>query len=179
MEATLKELNNLVSAGVLASYAIGGAVAALYYLEPFMTEDLDVFCLVPPSASPFMPFAEIYEALKTRGYSFEGEFLVVEGIPVQFLPASTPLEVDALAKAANMPYGSGGVMAPVIRAEYLLAIALQTGRDKDYERISRLLIQVKNLDVKLVRDLINRYNLNARADVFRRRYEETAKLLDA
>src|SRR5689334_19761221 len=104
MEATLRVLNELVERGVVERYAIGGAMAAMYYLEPFLTEDLDVFCVTAASTSPLNPFAHVYEALRERGYSFEGEFMMVEGVPVQFLPTTTELDREALDAAVSKPY---------------------------------------------------------------------------
>ena len=36
-------INGMHSAGVIERYAIGGAVAATFYLEPVATLDVDVF----------------------------------------------------------------------------------------------------------------------------------------
>ena len=47
MEATLAVLNDLVAQGVIQKYAIGGAVAAIFWVEPFDTIDLDVFVFLP------------------------------------------------------------------------------------------------------------------------------------
>ena len=41
MKETLKVINQMVKDGVIEEYAIGGAVAAIYYLEPFDTADLE------------------------------------------------------------------------------------------------------------------------------------------
>jgi hypothetical protein len=46
MEATLKVLNELEREGVISRYAIGGAVGAIFYMEPFLTYDLEPNCLV-------------------------------------------------------------------------------------------------------------------------------------
>lgn len=42
MEATLRVLNELERNGVISRYAIGGAVGAIFYMEPFLTYDLDI-----------------------------------------------------------------------------------------------------------------------------------------
>ena len=42
MEATLRVLNELERNGVISRYAIGGAVGAIFYTEPFLTYDLDI-----------------------------------------------------------------------------------------------------------------------------------------
>jgi hypothetical protein len=47
MDATLQVLNDLERDGVTGRYAIGGAVGAIFYLEPFATFDLDVFVVLP------------------------------------------------------------------------------------------------------------------------------------
>lgn len=41
----LRATNELVSAGLIEDYALGGALAAIYYVEPFTTYDADIiFC---------------------------------------------------------------------------------------------------------------------------------------
>jgi hypothetical protein len=39
---TLQVLNQMVADGIVEQYAITGAVAALNYIEPSVTEDLDI-----------------------------------------------------------------------------------------------------------------------------------------
>jgi hypothetical protein len=41
----------------------------------------------------------LYEALRARGYAEEGECVMIEGVPVQFLPAYNALLEEALAQA--------------------------------------------------------------------------------
>lgn len=43
MKRTIAVLNSMLTDNVLENYAIGGAMAALFYAEPLMTYDLDVF----------------------------------------------------------------------------------------------------------------------------------------
>ena len=43
MKATLQVINQMVADKVIADYAIGGAIGAIAYLEPFLTQDVDVF----------------------------------------------------------------------------------------------------------------------------------------
>ena len=61
----------------------------------------------------------------------------IEGFPVQFIPAYNDLIREAVEKAVTLRYRD--VEAKVVSAEYLAAIALQTGRAKDRERLSRIL----------------------------------------
>ena len=43
LAAVLRAANDLVSAGLIEDWALGGALAAIYYVEPFTTYDADIF----------------------------------------------------------------------------------------------------------------------------------------
>jgi hypothetical protein len=137
LEATLEVLNRLERQGVIARYAIGGAVGAIFYMEPFLTYDLDVFVVLPETPGGLVTLSPIYDALRAMGYAEEGECVSIEGVPVQFLPAHNALLEEALAEAREMRYGA--TTARVLRPEHLTAIMLQTGRDKDRQRFSAFL----------------------------------------
>ncbi len=83
MKKTLKVLNDMVEMGLIKQYAIGGGIAVLYYTEPVLTYDLDVFCLLPADKSELITLSPIYEYLQKKGYREDGEHIIVEGIPVQ------------------------------------------------------------------------------------------------
>ncbi len=152
MEATLKILNELEREGVISRYAIGGAVGAIFYMEPFLTYDLDVFVLLPQTTGGLVTLSPIYEALKRRGCEEEGECLLVEGMPVQFLPAYNPLLEEALETC----YAE--TMTRVLRPEHLAAIMVQTGRNKDRQRFSTFM-QEAELDADYLRDMLERHQL--------------------
>jgi hypothetical protein len=139
MKETLKIINQMVKDGRIESYAIGGAVAAIYYLEPFDTADLEIFIQVQATGSYLMILAPIYEHLTERGYVAKGEFIYIEGIPVQFLPVFNPLTEEAVEKAQTIKYAR--VTTRIMRPEHLMAIMLDTGRPRDYLRISMFLEQ--------------------------------------
>ena len=67
MEATLKVLNELEREGVITRYAIGGAVGAIFYMEPFLTYDVDVFVLLPQTAGGLLTRTPIYESSQKAG----------------------------------------------------------------------------------------------------------------
>src|SRR5437868_13701592 len=79
--------NDLKEEGVIESWALGGALAAIYYVEPFTTYDADVF-FIPKDESLSGGIPEIYRLLQSRGWSIEGEHLLVQSFPVQFLPGA-------------------------------------------------------------------------------------------
>jgi hypothetical protein len=139
MKETLKLINQMVKDGVIEDYAIGGAVAAIYYLEPFDTADLDVFVQVKASGNDLMILAPIYEYLTRRDYKAKDEFIYIEGIPVQFLPIFNLLTEEAVERAQTIKYAR--VTTHIMRPEHLVAIMLNTGRPKDYLRISMFLEQ--------------------------------------
>ena len=139
MKEALKVLADLVAEGVIENYAIGGAMGATFYLEPVVTMDLDVFVLFKDNTT-LLPLQPIYEALGKRGYLPDErmpECIDIGGTPVQFLPAYNRLLEEALAHAVNFDYD--GVAARVLTAEYLAAISVQTGREKDKLRVRSFL----------------------------------------
>jgi len=156
METTLQVLNDLERAGVVSRYAIGGAMGATFYAEPVLTFDLDVFVVLPQTSGGLLTLAPLYEALRARGYCEEKECVNIEGVPVQFLPAYNALLEEALAEARETLYDA--TPTRVLRAEHLLAIALQTGRAKDRERV-RLLREQASLDQKYLAAILARHGL--------------------
>ena len=157
MQGTLQVLNELERVGVLGRYAIGGAMGATFYVEPLLTFDLDVFVVLPQTHGGLLTLEPLYEALRARGYREEDECVNIEGVPVQFLPAYNALLEEALAEAREMRYEA--TPTRVLRPEHLLAIALQTGRDKDRERV-RLLREQARLDQKYLKGVLGRHRLD-------------------
>ena len=156
MKETLKVLNQMVKRGVIEDYAIGGAIAAIYYLEPFETSDLDVFVQVEFEGSALAILAPIYEYLGNRGYKAQGEFINLEGVPVQFLPSYSPLTDEAIEKAEFIRFDR--VKTRVMRPEHLVAIMIATGRAKDYLRISMFLEQ-RAVKMSSLKPILERHNL--------------------
>ncbi len=135
MEKTLQVIEEMTRLGIIKAYAIGGGIAATYYIEPVLTYDLDVFFL--PVKEGLDELAPIYEFARSRAYAEQAEALLIEGFPVQFIPAYNALVREAVTRATTLKYRD--TEAKVVKAEYLAAIALQTGRAKDRERVVRLL----------------------------------------
>ena len=159
MEATLQVLAELETTGIISRYAIGGAVGAIFYIEPFLTYDLDIFVVLPQTSSGLLTLSSIYDELKQRGYLTEAECILIEGVPVQFLPAYNPLLEEALAEAQLLPYGE--LQTRVIRPEHLVAIMVQTGRHKDRQRFSMFMEQATMNNFSL-QEILIRYQLEER-----------------
>ena len=47
MQKTIKVIDRLQKEGIIKEYAIAGGVAAIFYVEPILTYDLDIF-FIPP-----------------------------------------------------------------------------------------------------------------------------------
>jgi hypothetical protein len=86
-----------------------------------------------------MILSPIYDYLTKQGYEAKGEVIYIEGMPVQFLPVFNPLTEEAVEKAQTIKYS--GLTTRIMRPEHLVAIMLDTGRSKDYLRISMFLEQ--------------------------------------
>ncbi len=155
MESTLKVLNDLETQGVLTRYAIGGAMALLFYTEPVATFDLDIFCFIPKSG-PLITLAPLYDALKAGGHTIDAEHVVIAGVPVQFIPAYNPLVIEALSESQERTFGE--TPTRVLRLEHLLAIMLQTGRPKDWQRAAMVSASAPFDESRLL-DILNRHGL--------------------
>ena len=156
--------------GVIGKYAIGGAVGAIFYLETFYTADLDIFIMLTttPGSSP-LSLSPIYEYLTARGCQVEGERIVIGGWPVQFLPPHGALEQESLAEAVETDFE--GIPTSVLSAEHLVAIALKTGRVKDYARIVMFLEQ-DAVNMEKLHYILLRHGLVPRWEKFKNKYLE-------
>ena len=167
---TLDVINAMERDGVIKRYAIGGAVAAFNYIEQAVTEDLDIF-LSFESTSRLITLNPILKDLRRRGYTeFRKEGIVIEGWPVQFIPVSTALDKEALEKAAatDIRANGGKVRARIMKAEHLVALALQVGRPKDLQRIGQFLDE-KAVPLKKLDAVISRHNLRSAWQAFCRK----------
>src|SRR5436190_8265652 len=150
----LRAANELVSAGLIEDYALGGALAAIYYTEPVTTYDADIiFIASDKTLSAGIP--AIYSHLQSKGWRVEREHLLIKDFPVQFLAASGLTE-EAVREARQIQYE--GVPAKVFRPEYIIAVAASVGRHKDFARIEQILDQVK-IDKASLDDILRRHNL--------------------
>lgn len=168
IQEVIQTINGMQADGIIASYAIGGAVGATFHLEPVSTLDVDIFVSFrsEPGSLLISP-RPIYDYLAARGCPVEGEYIIIGGWPVQFLPPTGPLAEEALVKAAV--HDVAGVPARVFTAEYLAAIALQTGRAKDKARLLQF-VESGTLDAAVFQDILHRHALTERWMQFQRQF---------
>ena len=165
MLATAKAIavvNQLKAEGFISAYAVGGAVGALFYIEPTQTRDIDVFVhLNPAPGSPLVSLDPIISRLKELGFSlWEEDKVVVADWPIQFLPATKPIEMEAIENSLPQPLADD-VVAFVPPPEYLMAIAIDLGRPKDIIRLQCFHEQHAYDPVKLSA-LLERHGLDAK-----------------
>lgn len=156
MHDALRMLNGIVADGVIPTYAIGGAIGASFYIEAQATEDIDVFVVLPQSSGGLSLLTPVYEACKARGGVVEGAHIRVGPWPVQILDPYKPLIVEALDAAVETDFD--GIPTRVMTAEHLCAICLDTGRPKDFLRVS-LFIEQDAVDLPALTEILRRYNL--------------------
>ncbi len=166
MQKTLKVINKLRDKGIIRDYVIGGGIATIFYVEPILTYDLDIF-FIPAEEKDITTLSSIYEWLKTKGYKPYKEHVLIEGVPVQFIPFYNELIKDAIKEGVEIKYRN--TETKVLRAEYLIAIMLQTFRPKDRERIIRLLDEAE-IDKIFLKKILQRHGLKERFKNFMRVY---------
>jgi hypothetical protein len=165
LKSALQVINGMVVDGIIKKYAVAGAVAALNYIEPAVTQDLDILVSFDDFCEPsgLATLEPLISYLRDRGYTdFENEGIVIEGWPVQFLPVANDLDAEGLNEAVEVEIELGSGSAPIrittLTAEHIVATALKVGRPKDRERILRF-IEGKAVDLKVLRDVLNRHDL--------------------
>ncbi len=146
------------AAGVVREYAIAGAMALVFWIEPVATYDLDVLVFLPDDSGPIVSLDAIYEWAAQRGYRSEKEHIIIEGIPVQFLPAHNELADEAIETAAAVSYEQ--VTVRIVRPEYLIALYLEPSAktQKRRERAAALLESGK-VDRAELQGILDRFKL--------------------
>jgi hypothetical protein len=168
IQEVIKTINQMQADGVIERYAIGGAVGATFYLEPVATLDVDIFVAFKAEAGSLLVSPQpIFDYLKTRGGTMQGEYIIIAGWPVQFLPPTGPLADEALREAVT--HDVTGIPARVFTAEHLAAIALQTGRAKDKARVLQF-VETGALDAAGFQAIVNRHGLAELWQRFQRQF---------
>lgn len=130
---------------------------------------LDIFVTFPKSEL-IVDLSKITRALDEMGYEqWEKEGIIVEGIPVRFLPAETGLLKEAYEKASKE--NIEGTQTRIMTLEYLCAIMLEPGRPKDKIRLVACWGH-KNLNMDKFRKICSRHRLGKKLERFQTLYIE-------
>ncbi len=156
---TLRVLNSMKGERVIEEYAIAGAIALAFWIEPVATYDLDILVFLPHKEGGLVSLETIYGWAKARGFETTEEHVVIEGVPTQFVPSPDPLADEAISSAELRDYE--GVPVRVVRPEYLIALYLQPGARtaKRRERAAALL-EWPELNRTLLDEILDRYGLS-------------------
>lgn len=169
MKKTLQKLNTLVASGIINEYAIAGGMAQFYYVEPSVTYDLDLIVNISNKENDLAPFASLYKWAAENDYQTEGEHILIEGMPVQFLLPYNSLVAEALENRIQISLFEEKTF--ILSAEYLMAIMLQTWRPTDRERLVRFFDEAVFDEIKFL-DIIKRFDLlNKYQDLMKKFYE--------
>ena len=171
MEKVFRVINKMHQEGVLKEYAVGGAIATIYYTEPFATKDVDIF-FIPPEKEGLILLTPFYDFLLKRGYKTYKEYIMIGDTLVQFIPTSDELEKEAVENAILVKYKN--IQVKILRPEYLIAMFLKVYRAKDREKLIKLFEQAK-IDKTLLLDILQRYKLEKKYNDFVRRYYDSCK----
>lgn len=154
----IEALNDLKESGVVKDYAISGGMAVSFWSEAIPTFDLDVLVLLPATDNVLISLDPIYRWAAERGYTVEAEHLVIDDVPVQFLPAYDPLAEEAVREAKTLDYK--GLPVQVVRPEYLIALALdpaaKTARRRERAAMLR---ESGSVEQGVLDNVLVRYNL--------------------
>jgi hypothetical protein len=170
LETLVACLNGLQARTLIGEHAIGGAMAFIYWAEPFETKDFDVFAILPTSATGLIHLAPVWDYLVEHGGTPEGQFIRIGRLLLDFVPASDALDEEAIARAVPMRVGDEATR--VFTPEHAVAIALRTWRGKDREHIDRLIRTSRRpLDVERLHGILDRYGLQERWQRFKEMYD--------
>lgn len=158
----------MVTDEVIESYALGGAMASLFYTEPFATFDVDTFCFINGITNVLDPLRPIYDYLRPRKVPEYGEGFIIEGLRVQFLPVFNPLNDEGVRNAKS--FSVNDVIIQVMAPEYLVANMLETGRKKDHTRIAQF-FEAKACDLEKLDDILSRHNLKAKMEALQKTWD--------
>jgi hypothetical protein len=167
VKKTLSVINKLKRNGIIEDYAIAGGIATIFYVEPILTYDLDIFFTYKTEPKGFNVLSPIYKFLRKKGYKEKKEHVLIEGIPVQFIPVYDALSKEGVDQAQKTTYS--GVSTKVLCSEHLIAIMLQVYRPKDKERIIMLFEQAK-VDKRRLNAILKRHNLSKKYKDFIKLY---------
>src|SRR5262249_24653098 len=164
LQKTIEVVAKLADQGAIKQYAITGAVAALNYVEPALTQDLDVLVSVgdfDEHKSGLILLTPIASALRKMGYTKRSDVgFWIEDWPVQFLPVASALDEEALMRAIDVDFRGADrpFKARVLKPEYLVATALKVGRLKDLARVDAFVDQ-KAVDLTALKTVLKRFDL--------------------
>src|SRR5438477_347033 len=128
-EAVFKLLalfNEGIAKGIFKNYAIAGGFAVEFYGAPINTVDIDFLGVFPETSGGLLDASIYFDFFKAQGAEVSGEYLVLNGLKFQMLPANNGLDAEALQHAVAA--SEQGVRFFVVTLEHLTAMKLKAWR---------------------------------------------------
>jgi hypothetical protein len=157
LRKAIQVIDAMESEGVIGSYALGGAMAAAIYVDPFPTQDFDFFVHLLGEVSDLDPLRPIIDYLEPLGYKIDGVEFHIEGILVQFIPFTGSLAEESTEMASVVEID--GVRLRVLSPEYLVALMIETDRSKDRLR-AKMFLDQDAVNLEELEILIEKFELN-------------------
>lgn len=140
---------------IIENYVIGGATALSYYSSPTVTEDIDIFINLISKVF-IMNLASIDNYIKQNSNAIEkGEYLIIEGIPVQLIVPESGLHEEACKNPTIV--NEHGFKIKLFPIEYLMAIMISLNKPKYRYRLS--IIKEDEYDIRRLNSILKKYNL--------------------
>jgi hypothetical protein len=161
LSEVIRGMDDLKTRGLITEYAIGGAVASLFWgAEVTHTDDLDVF-VVLKQGGLIVTMEPIYDWARELNHQIDEKgHVVISGFRVEFLPAEGELKEEAVKEARSVDVGDW-VTGRVIGPEHLIAMWL-TPPANTFKRRARAseLRRSAYLDAEKLDLLLKRYDLS-------------------
>lgn len=150
--SVVKIFNHLKVKKRVRDYAIFGAVASTFYIEPIFTDDIDIIVFAETHLE-YISIGRELAKLATRKLDFG---FIIADTKVQIQPTSIhPLNGSALINAR--PIRIGNIRTKIVDREHLILLHLRAFGDKDVYK-ARLLL--RKADWKYLDSLIERFDKN-------------------
>jgi hypothetical protein len=156
----LRLFNEGVDQGLFANYAIAGGFAVEFYGAPINTVDIGFLGFFPQSPSGVLDPSVYFDFFQSKGAQASGEYLVINGLKFQIIPANHGLDAEALETAVAVR--EADVQFFVVTLEHLIAMKLRAWRYKDRLHINHLLDSGLNPDRARLASILERHGLESR-----------------
>jgi hypothetical protein len=148
----IRALNRLKQRRVIRDYVVFGAVAATAYMEPMLTQDLDIIVLVDSGEEYMETFRRVGESAD----GLDGMHHILGGRPVQMFPSTLkPIYLDTIAHSKSSRIGN--IRVKLASPAHLVILALEAFRLKDKLRIEELL-KTSSVVREAVYDLLEEFD---------------------
>jgi hypothetical protein len=167
-EKVLKVINKMIKDKIINDYSVVGGYALLYYAQPIPTYDVDI-AIVVNSDKLIYDMSNIYKYLSELGYSTKEEYVIIYGMPVQFIMAQKDSVLDdAINNHKIERYKATNFN--IISLEYVIVNMLYTGRNKDKLKLITALEDKEvfdKIDKNELRRILDKFNLTSKWNLFK------------